>query len=364
MNAAVPAWVGSSPLARGLPYRQGPANNPVGIIPARAGFTTLCSSFSSSRTDHPRSRGVYASASAIRSLRKGSSPLARGLPHEVDAPHGAERIIPARAGFTPRARTWATCTEDHPRSRGVYAAISVICAIAGGSSPLARGLRRGPAADERVVGIIPARAGFTPCGGADVSRTSDHPRSRGVYNHHLYPKGRPMGSSPLARGLPGGARVVVQPLGIIPARAGFTPGWSRWWPSRRDHPRSRGVYPVSCKGRATHAGSSPLARGLRRLLLQVPVQPGIIPARAGFTPCSPVGPASGRDHPRSRGVYLSERKPLSCTPGSSPLARGLRRRLRVLRSRSRIIPARAGFTRPVRLRGRAGRDHPRSRGVY
>ena len=50
----------------------------------------------------------------------------------------------------------------------------------------------------------------------------DHPRSRGVYDG-LDPGPEDLcGSSPLARGLLEGVAVVVQALGIIPARAGFT----------------------------------------------------------------------------------------------------------------------------------------------
>ena len=50
---------GSSPLARGL--LSGPAGviGPVGIIPARAGFTRWVAVFATLHGDHPRSRGVY-----------------------------------------------------------------------------------------------------------------------------------------------------------------------------------------------------------------------------------------------------------------------------------------------------------------
>ena len=54
-----------------------------------------------------------------------------------------------------------TAEEDHPRSRGVYPAISSWSRILLGSSPLARGLRRTLAAIVREARIIPARAGFT-----------------------------------------------------------------------------------------------------------------------------------------------------------------------------------------------------------
>ena len=51
---------------------------------------------------------------------------------------------------------------------------------------------------------------------------------------------------------------------------------------------------------------------------------GIIPARAGFTHRHDPGAAQPQDHPRSRGVYLRDDFAVIFTPGSSPLARGLR----------------------------------------
>jgi len=54
---------------------------------------------------------------------------------------GRGGIIPARAGFT-RAECYGQAgAGDHPRSRGVYAASSVLGVALAGSSPLARGLR-------------------------------------------------------------------------------------------------------------------------------------------------------------------------------------------------------------------------------
>ena len=92
-----------------------------------------------------------------------------------------------------------------------------------------------------------------------------------------------VGSSPLARGLLDDSAQALALVGIIPARAGFTgvqPGAAggRW-----DHPRSRGVYLIA-GGRVLGAtGSSPLARGLHHRTVLVQPDPRIIPARAGFT---------------------------------------------------------------------------------
>ena len=172
---------------------------------------------------------------------------------------------------------------DHPRSRGVYSASPTSGADRQGSSPLARGLRQPRPHSRAYRRIIPARAGFTYKDTSGLEVGTDHPRSRGVYSGDTSGVGSTAGSSPLARGL----RLVLfdhQPqAGIIPARAGFTPGSPPTVCARRDHPRSRGVYwggPTVSRGAA---GSSPLARGLLRFDMESNEIGGIIPARAGFT---------------------------------------------------------------------------------
>ena len=70
-------------------------------------------------------------------------------------------------------------------------------------------------------------------------------------------------------------------------------------------------------------GSSPLARGLRLSKLRDRGDLRIIPARAGFTRRLPPSLPNSGDHPRSRGVYLSEVISGPEFLGSSPLARGL-----------------------------------------
>ena len=212
-------------------------------------------------------------------------------------------IIPARAGFTVRCAVSGVGARDHPRSRGVYVVVLTSVAHRRGSSPLARGLRRRPVPLVLGLGIIPARAGFTQAGCSPAGLDRDHPRSRGVYGLLAIGAGAAFGSSPLARGL---RRWVVDTswtVGIIPARAGFTGRTTGTGVSGWDHPRSRGVY-VSCMTRfPRNRGSSPLARGLRLNPAQPPLTPRIIPARAGFTPGASPGRGTTWDHPRSRGVY-------------------------------------------------------------
>ena len=131
-----------------------------------------------------------------------------------------------------------------------------------------------------------------------------------------------------------------------------------------DHPRSRGVYVTDYwNGRSEH-GSSPLARGLPLAHDLKAIHLGIIPARAGFTRCTTPHSGTCPDHPRSRGVYAEYIVGDVWREGSSPLARGLLTRLKTDLSSFRIIPARAGFTVPPTAPHGRSRDHPRSRGVY
>ena len=172
----------------------------------------------------------------------------------------------------------------------------------------------------------------------------DHPRSRGVYSRSRSPRLIARGSSPLARGLLGQKRLDVRSAWIIPARAGFTrrlPESLREW---WDHPRSRGVYPPLELALISPHGSSPLARGLLIVVRHIFSVSRIIPARAGFTRVRCTGECNRQDHPRSRGVYVECRTQTSQPSGSSPLARGLRVHCARGRRPLGIIPARAGFT--------------------
>ena len=236
----------------------------------------------------------------------GSSPLARGLQDRRRAAAVAAGIIPARAGFTGGSGHRTGSGTDHPRSRGVYCNGLGKLENAGGSSPLARGLRVPIHPDRLERRIIPARAGFTPRRRPCGAGCADHPRSRGVYTWPLVLWAKSCGSSPLARGLPPSRRGRDPEARIIPARAGFTLGPHRNPREPRDHPRSRGVYCEDLVHRFVRKGSSPLARGLLLGDVDDDKWPGIIPARAGFTEDGGVGGVSHGDHPRSRGVYSSK----------------------------------------------------------
>ena len=202
--------------------------------------------------------------------------------------------------------------------------IASFMAEAIGSSPLARGLPGGRQAHGEAL--------------------PDHPRLRGVYVEHPVDGAKIRGSSPLARGL--------RQHNV----------WNN--PLARDHPRLRGVYHRPGGRLEGPEGSSPLARGLRLGEWPMPGLAGIIPACAGFTTGETAAGGARRDHPRLRGVYRGGRQRDQPVVGSSPLARGLHAGDAVSQRRGGIIPACAGFTQWPGSSCRRTADHPRLRGVY
>ena len=180
----------------------------------------------------------------------------------------------------------------------------------------------------------------------------DHPRSRGVYALILPGSWSPHGSSPLARGLPAEIVADLSRRGIIPARAGFTSSTRSSTPRAWDHPRSRGVYASRRVSPRGVTGSSPLARGLPSVRRSTIIPIRIIPARAGFTRPRRGASESSPDHPRSRGVYHIGCPSTAPYSGSSPLARGLLPRPLTDVRTGGIIPARAGFTAEARRVGK------------
>ena len=172
--------------------------------------------------DHPRSRGEYSTTNRSKSLRIGSSPLSRGIPVPGQRDCGGVRIIPALAGNTSPARSFAAPTW--------------------GSSPLSRGIQPMRGFVPPKPRIIPALAGNTTIPQPECPNRGDHPRSRGEYEGVVVKGDHYWGSSPLSRGIP--ARHLPCRLygGIIPALAGNTRQALRGGLDRTDHPRSRGEY--------------------------------------------------------------------------------------------------------------------------
>ena len=153
--------IGSSPHTRGLLREIGFETIDIWIIPAHAGFTFRFLVIWFTGGDHPRTRGVYGVAEPAVAAMGGSSPHTRGLPRQSGQFAAGIRIIPAHAGFTSQSTLACRPSPDHPRTRGVYAAMRIATLGGRGSSPHTRGLLTGLIWSSGLAGIIPAHAGFT-----------------------------------------------------------------------------------------------------------------------------------------------------------------------------------------------------------
>ena len=296
--------LGSSPLARGTRREHVLVGGGGRFIPARAGNTDGGRCPPGFDTVHPRSRGEHADTNAPVAAAAGSSPLARGTPDAAHHRRSVSRFIPARAGNTAARSSARAPTSVHPRSRGEHPRKCFLKPSPVGSSPLARGTLRRAVARHRPRRFIPARAGNTRSRSRRSGPKPVHPRSRG---EHLAVKSREnpqTGSSPLARGTRRGRHRLDSRGRFIPARAGNT-ACPRTAPPRPPvHPRSRGEHMSGALVANVRIGSSPLARGTQARGARRQALGRFIPARAGNTATWASSATRGTVHPRSRGEHV------------------------------------------------------------
>ena len=313
---------GSSPLARGTLLIFGAGAGIPRLIPARAGNTDPRKQVGDSVTAHPRSRGEHYAKNPISSIRNGSSPLARGTPPRNTHPRGDDRLIPARAGNTPRFARRADSLSAHPRSRGEHRSMVAVYGLSVGSSPLARGTQSVQVIPGGYARLIPARAGNTSSPQGRRSAVPAHPRSRGEHCPIAENVTCSTGSSPLARGTRGFLPPPALPGRLIPARAGNTKWDTAEIKPAAAHPRSRGEHGTYTVSTEIQSGSSPLARGTRCAVSGARGWCRLIPARAGNTAHLLPHRLARSAHPRSRGEHIVFFRVSNARRGSSPLARG------------------------------------------
>ena len=219
------ALSGSSPLTRGKLRRLRVRDCLQRLIPAHAGKTTHTAPRPCSPWAHPHSHGENLWEDCIRALEHGSSLLTQGNPTPVFFGRFSPRLIPTHAGKTPsHSIAWAR-RSAHPRSHGENASLGNGTPLATGSSPLTRGKLVTKPITGRLLGLIPAHAGKTVCRLMSRASRWAHPRSRGENRALQSSDWRVHGSSPLTRGKPDVAVVLLEAVRLIPAHTGNT------WPS-------------------------------------------------------------------------------------------------------------------------------------
>ena len=180
----------------------------------------------------------------------------------------------------------------------------------------------------------------------------------------ISPSANGSGSSPLARGTLRLLLAVKNPKALIPAHAGNTLKSTLCMALTRAHPRSRGEHFAVPWVPPPVAGSSPLARGTRRRSRRFRSPTGLIPARAGNTIVCNTIHFERRAHPRSRGEHPGAVTESPGDQGSSPLARGTLLRYMNIIAQAGLIPSPEGNTVTAPRRMTYSRAHPRSRGEH
>ena len=132
---------GSSPRVRGKLVHAEKQIIVTRIIPARAGQTPRTARTPYPTSDHPRACGANDNELTVKNGNNGSSPRVRGKPDSFVVSQIHKRIIPARAGQTVASATPHDLTSDHPRACGANSAVFLILSMEAGSSPRVRGKR-------------------------------------------------------------------------------------------------------------------------------------------------------------------------------------------------------------------------------
>ena len=334
------------PRARGRRIADGEMERDQTVHPACAGETSAAAVPDVRGRVHPRVRGGDLGPPTVTPSLTGSSPRARGRLDPVRYELGVRGFIPACAGETHRHSAPSCSPRVHPRVRGGDTVSASPFQSTRGSSPRARGRRAVAFPLTAIGGFIPACAGETLPRAMPRRPEWVHPRVRGGDGSPgALCKGRP-GSSPRARGRRISRDRPCGRIGFIPACAGETWNRSRGRHERGVHPRVRGGDRTPIVSYRKHEGSSPRARGrqIQRALERLVQR--FIPACAGETPTPGCPRDSPRVHPRVRGGDYNKDQSASNAEGSSPRARGRRKRRPNVEPMHGFIPACAGETSP------------------
>ena len=233
---------GSSPRMRGTLLADYLGGLRYRFIPAHAGNTLIAISFALAYPVHPRACGEHAAARPLVKWLNGSSPRMRGT-LIAQVPHlSNRRFIPAHAGNTLRCHGRLVMLSVHPRACGEHGWRRPGGTPPPGSSPRMRGTLTRPAAGDGGLRFIPAHAGNTCAGLSENKGYSVHPRACGEHNNLKEPCVGRTGSSPRMRGTHNLEGLVAVIKRFIPAHAGNTCRARTPAPTPPVHPRACGEH--------------------------------------------------------------------------------------------------------------------------
>ena len=211
------------------------------ITPAGAGKTSMIRFALAIVEDHPRRCGENRSALSGHWHGGGSPPQVRGKPRFVFRTARGQRITPAGAGKTRKAKTVRAAEKDHPRRCGENPIASTKIGSSKGSPPQVRGKLPSGCGSAVLVRITPAGAGKT------------------CYTSVIYSIVK--GSPPQVRGKLVYPSRIPSPRRITPAGAGKTFLRLLIFTASPDHPRRCGENSHIFSYSSQAPGSPPQVRG-------------------------------------------------------------------------------------------------------
>ncbi len=332
----------SSPPARGSSQPPGATDGGAVVVPARAGIFPGLPRAPQGWVSRPRPRGDLPIAGHGRIVHVRSSPPARGSSVRVKPRHFLRRVVPARAGIFPPARTSQRFAVGRPRPRGDLPGR--------GFSGLLRSY------------VVPACAGIFLASSGRHSGPGRRPRPRGDLPGRVADRLADVRSSPPARGSSPPCTGRPGCPAVVPARAGIFPRAGCPGPGIPGRPRPRGDLPRDSRQAGSHAPSSPPARGSSRVSRPARAPPPVVPARAGIFPARSGAYAWAPSRPRPRGDLPYVTRCSHLVRQSSPPARGSSGCPQHLVALGEVVPARAGIFRVERVRDGRVSGRPRPRG--
>ena len=257
--------------------------HPDRVIPARAGNTPRrLATGRSPSTVHPRTGGEHLGVTPASEYITGSSPHGRGTHDRMVMREADQRFIPARAGNTRLPACQGGKHPVHPRTGGEHRSYVPPFPVSD-VHPRTGGEHLSPIALGKFRPFIPARAGNTRATSTPASRTSVHPRTGGEHYFATDLAFARAGSSPHGRGTLNRADVMLNIQRFIPARAGNTIGTCTGITDKPVHPRTGGEHRYMALATDLFGGSSPHGRGTLRIHHCRMLTGRFIPARAGNT---------------------------------------------------------------------------------
>ena len=256
------------------------------------------------------------------SVHTGSSPRGRGTQTAVQHRRGLRRFIPAWAGNTPALPGRTIPPSVHPRVGGEHPSLVNVPLDLCGSSPRGRGTHAVLDLHVAARRFIPAWAGNTRGPSSSCGNSPVHPRVGGEHARRDVLIELAYGSSPRGRGTRGDGCRHAGRLRFIPAWAGNTSVYRRFWERLAVHPRVGGEHGWAVIIGIVVTGSSPRGRGTPAVDGAHRRHSRFIPAWAGNTSR---GNRSAREwavHPRVGGEHCETADPCLAWSGSSPRGRG------------------------------------------